>query len=400
MKKRVVLSLLTLMTMMVCNVNAQSVFYEDFDNGSSEGSLPAGWTTYSDTLTNYGTYSQYNQSWQVWYPSGSNRSGEAMSVTFTTDTWEPCNRWLITPRIAFPADSVMSLLFWQYGGGLCQFHVRVSTTGTEPADFTAQIGHLTTQSYKQRTCLSLASFAGDSIYIAFVNDVVHANGHCSQYIALDDIEVKCLPENSIALTDVLLPEQTVVGQSVTATLKVTNYGGNHVGSLNYSYTIGDNSSSAHTASVNLWPYGTASVPVTFVPTELGENTIRFQVGMPNGTDDYDTTDNSIVRILMVTEESPVSIPVVENQTQFFVYPNPMQGKVMIKTGEEASEAWLIDMSGHREEVHLVSQGDCTYLLDLTAFPRGVYVLALTTADGCGHSVRLLKQSDIVGNPQF
>ena len=103
-----------------------------------------------------------------------------MSVTFTVNTWESCDRWLITPRIALPADSVMALLFWQYGMGLSQPSVRVSTTGTDTADFTTLIGQVTTQSYKQQEFFSLADFAGDSIYIAFVNDVVHTNGHCSQ----------------------------------------------------------------------------------------------------------------------------------------------------------------------------------------------------------------------------
>ena len=396
MKKTLSLLLVAMMTMMASSVKSQS-FFEDFNNDTLNGALPAGWTVYGDTLTNHPAYAQYNQSWQVWYPGGSARTGEAMSVTFTVDTWEPCDRWLITPHIALPADSEMTLLFWQYGMGLGQPSVKVSTTGTDPADFTTLLGHITTQSYKQQECFSLAAFAGDSIYIAFVNDVVHTNGHCSQFVALDDIEVKYLPQNSIALVDVVLPEQATVNQPVTATLKVTNYGGNHVGSLTYSCQVGDNAPNEHTATVNIWPYRTANINVTFVPTSFGEETIEFRVGMPNGTDDYDTSDNRIVRTLTVMEEPPVNIHAVEEYNQVMVYPNPTHGKVTIVGANdyspEVEAAWLTDPTGRREEVSLTCDGHGQYTLDLTARPQAPYLLTITTADGRQHTVRLLKQSD-------
>ena len=392
MKKTLSFLLVAMMTMMAGSVQSQSLFFEDFNSDTLNGALPAGWTVYGDTLTNHPAYEQYNQSWQVWYPGASDRTGEAMSVTFTVDTWEPCNRWLITPRIALPADSAMSLVLWQYGMGLGQPSVKVSTTGTDPADFTTLLGNITTQSYRQQECFSLAAFAGDSIYIAFVNDVVHTNGHCSQFVALDDIEVKHLPQNSIALVDVVLPEQATVNQPVTAILKVTNYGGNHVSSLTYSCQVGDNAPNEHTATVNIWPYGTANINVTFVPTTLGEETIEFSVGMPNGADDYDTSDNRFVRTLTVLEEPPVNIQTVEECNPVIVYPNPFKDKVSIQTMEEATAAWLTDMSGRREEVRLVPQVDGSYVLDLATRPQGAYFLTLVTASR-QHTLRLVKLAD-------
>ena len=384
-----------MMTMMVGSVKSQSLFFEDFNSDTLNGALPAGWTVYGDTLTNHPDYAQYNQSWQVWYPGGSARTGEAMSVTVTVNTWEPCDRWLITPRIALPADSVMALLFWQYGMGLSQPSVRVSTTGTDTADFTTLIGQVTTQSYKQQEFFSLADFAGDSIYIAFVNDVVHTNGHCSQFVALDDIEVRYLPQNSIALVDVVLPEQVTVNQPVTATLKVANDGGNHVGSLSYSSQVGNNAPLEQAATVNVWPYRTADINVTFVLTTFGEETIVFMVGMPNGTDDYDTSDNRIVRTLTVVEEPPANIHAVEECNQVSVYPNPTRDKVAIvwvnDYSSEVEAAWLTDPTGRREEVSLTCDGLGQYTLDLTSCPQAIYLLTLATADGRQHTVRLLKQ---------
>ena len=400
MKKLLFLFVLAVMT--VCHVNAQRFFFEDFNQDTSSTAVPAGWTVYGDTLTNHGNYSQYNQSWQVWFPGGSDRSGEAMSVTFTVDTWEPCDRWLITPRIALPADSTAVLLFSHYGMGLGQPSVKLSTTGTDPADFTTLLGHITTQSYRQQVCFSLASYAGDSVYIAFVNDVVHANGHCSQFVALDDIEVKYLPQNSIALTEVVMPQQAVVGQPVTATLKVTNLGSNHVGTMTYSYQVGANAPEEHTATVNLWPCHTVSRSVTFVPTELGEDTIVFQVGMPNGTEDFDSTDNRKVLTMTVVEpsedpedpeEPPLAIRDAGGHEPVTVYPNPFQDKVTIRTEADVAAAWLTDMSGHREDVRLVPQGGGVYVLDLAARPRGAYFLILATANGRQHTLRLIKLAE-------
>ena len=119
--------------------------------------------------------------------------------------------------------------------------------------------------------------------------------------------------------------------------------------------------------------------------------------MPNGTDDYDTSDNRIVRTLTVMEEPPVNIHAVEEYNQVMVYPNPTHGKVTIVGANdyspEVEAAWLTDPTGRREEVSLTCDGHGQYTLDLTARPQAPYLLTITTADGRQHTVRLLKQSD-------
>ena len=207
--------------------------------------------------------------------------------------------------------------------------------------------------------------------------------------------MRYLPQNSIALVDVVLPEQVTVNQPVTATLKVANYGGNHVGALNYSSQVGNNAPLEQAATVNVWPYRTADINVTFVLTTLGEETIVFMVGMPNGADDYDTSDNRIVRTLTVVEEPPANIHAVEECNQVSVYPNPTHGKVAIvwvnDYSSEVEAAWLTDPTGRREEVSLTCDGLGQYTLDLTSCPQAIYLLTLATADGRQHTVRLLKQ---------
>lgn len=382
--------LAVMLTVMVCNLRAQTIFFENFNYNPSSSDLPDGWTVYGDTLTNHPAYGEFNQSWQVWYPDGVVDDGEAMSVTLIADgTWDPCDRWLITPRIALPADSVMSLLFRHHCVVFSQFHVLLSTTGTNKEDFTDTIDFVTLQPQWQTQHISLESYAGDSVYIAFVNDVIHGNGHCSQYMVIDDVEVKYIPENDIMLENVTLPQQACVGQPVTATLHVVNTGRNHVSSFSYTYQIGNNAPVENTISVNLWPYWTKDVNVTFVLSELGEGTIEFQVGRPNGVGDYDSTDNFIAQSITVTEGS-LGISDMDNSSRVTAYPNPTHDKVTVKSPETIVSAAIADMTGRRMELRLNANDNGGYSFDLTAFPQAAYFLILKTATGQSHTVKLVK----------
>ena len=93
----------------------------------------------------------------------------------------------------------------------------------------------------------------------------------------------------------------------------------------------------------------------------------------------------------------VRITVVGDEGAFVAYPNPFRQKVTIEVqgGEPLAEtAWLTDLTGRREQVHLTPDGPGQYSLDLTSRPQATYLLTLTTASGKTHTVRLLKQSDI------
>ena len=392
MKKTTFLLAFLALTTFAAHVQAQTIFFEDFTNDSAVSTLPEGWTAYGDTLTNHPLYSQYNQSWQVWYPEGSTRSGEAMSVTFTTGTYESCDRWLITPRIALPADSVMSLLFKHRCSVLAQFSVRVSTTGIDTADFTSQIAWVTAQSESHQESISLEDYAGDSIYIAFVNKEPWMNGGCARFIALDDIEVTHLPENSIALYDVSLPEQVVVNRPFTAKLTLFNKGRNFVHNITYSYNIDGEVPVEGTATIRNQCWRMSEVNVTITLTEVGEKTIDFRIDNPNGFADYDTTDNRIVRTLMVTAEPPVGIPDKTIKASVSVYPNPTCNRTTINSTEPLISARVTDMAGRSEVVKLNAEGGNSYSLDLTTRPQGAYFLTLTSASGQGHTVKLIKQS--------
>ena len=112
--------------------------------------------------------------------------------------------------------------------------------------------------------------------------------------------------------------------------------------------------------------------------------------VPRDTTHTDPIDTGSVRITVVGDEGA-----------FVAYPNPFRQsvKIRVESGELKVEngvatAWLTDLTGRREELHLTPIGSGQYSLDLTSRPQATYLLTLTTASGKTHTVRLLKQSDI------
>ncbi len=100
----------------------------------------------------------------------------------------------------------------------------------------------------------------------------------------------------------------------------------------------------------------------------------------------------------------VNIMLTPDVGVFTAYPNPFRQRVNIKIENAELKAvngrvtaMLTDITGRSEEVPLATQGDGQYVLDLTARPQASYYLTLTTADGCQHTVQLLKQSDRFGD---
>lgn len=391
MKKAFSLLLAAMAVLVFGSAKAQTIFFEDFNHDPSVSTLPAGWTAYGDTLDNNPMFALYNRSWQVWYPEDMNRDGEAMSVTYAVGSYHACDRWLITPRITLPADTVMSLLFRHRCSVFGQFSVMISTTGTDTSDFTSLIDNLILQHEKNYEHISLEEYAGQSVYIAFVNNVLSSNGGCAKFVALDDIEVTHLPENSIKLDNVDLPASAAVGEPVTVSLNLFNMGRNRINNITYSYRIDDGEPVVCTANIGSWYWRRSSVDITITPEKQGELTLEFTISMPNGVDDYDDSDNRIVKTLTVTDPPVVGIPAVEQGLKTVVYPNPTYGEVMVKSPESIVSAAVTDMAGRRKEVSPVASGTDNYKFDITTFPQGAYFLSLVTGDGQTHTVRLIKR---------
>ena len=149
-----------------------------------ENLLPAGWTLVDADGD--------NDNWAVREGSHAHTGGFYIASESYSDelgTLTPEN-WLITPAIAVPDTGVTTLSWWvgaQDPSWYYEYYqVRISTNSTDLLDFNAGelfYETLSSPDWQQRS-VSLAGYAGQTVYIAFVH-----SGSDQYWLNIDDIEV-------------------------------------------------------------------------------------------------------------------------------------------------------------------------------------------------------------------
>ena len=189
-----------------------SDFYEDFANG-----IPATWTVLDA-----------DGDGNTWY----SYSGTAGSDSWDGSALTPDN-WLITPQITFTQPR--QLAFWVYDSGYNEYYsVSISTTGTDPADFTDVLfegnatGGWTHMSY------DISAYQGTPIHIAFR----HFNCTDGYYMLIDDVEVKEFESDILDLSfgDDQRPGTTVI-DDVNHIVTAEVYGSSDITSLAPDFTL-------------------------------------------------------------------------------------------------------------------------------------------------------------------
>ncbi|MDR0506219.1 MAG: choice-of-anchor J domain-containing protein [Dysgonamonadaceae bacterium] len=150
------------------------------------------------------------------------------------------NGWLVSPKIAVPAGSVLALYFWSYNtfssGDFDKNSVWVSETGMNQADFREiwSVSNVSAAEWEE-TALSLAEFAGKEIYIAFryqARPMKHG-----WYI--DDVTIKDITDiKDAGVTAILSPVLNAgnMGEE-TVKVRVRNFGGQTLTNLPVKFTV-------------------------------------------------------------------------------------------------------------------------------------------------------------------
>lgn len=269
--------------------NAQTVWSENFES-ATEGSMPTGWTLYEDNLTNYSSYASLGKSWTV--VTLTNGGKCALSVSYTTVA-QDCDRWMITPAISI-TDTNIALL-----ADICGYstsypekvRILVSTTGVEKTDFTQVLDVVmdgSTYGADWNTVLvPLSAYAGENIHIAFVN---HADGY---YTLVDNIEVKVVPDASIAVENVKAPSFIAMGENFNLDVTVKNFAGKNLNSFDISYTVnGGAAQTVNVTGVNVAPYTTYTKSISMNHSVDEALNIEVTISNPNGQTDPDAADNT------------------------------------------------------------------------------------------------------------
>jgi hypothetical protein len=332
-------------------------------------------------------------------------SGDKYLVCFAATT-PPNNDWLITPevtaadgmQISFMAKSITA----DYG--LERFNVAVSTTGTDPGDFTVISGGSYVEAPVDWTPFSydLSAYAGQNIYIGIqcvsndafmfmIDDLSvgmakdKSKAFVGYTVYLDDVEVATdLAETSYPF------EGLVVGTTYTAGVKAVYESGESpiveiefemaepTWDLTFNVMNEENSNLLEGASVEI-------TDGTDTWTNTTDENGQFVFEVVNGVYDYTVTMDGydpmtgqvtindapdIVNVMMPVGISDATI------AGFTVYPNPSKGQVTVKADAIGSIV-VLDAVG---QVVLEKDFNDAISLDMDNVSGGVYFIRLMTED--------------------
>lgn len=216
--------------LVVGTVNAQ-VFSEDFQNLSSPGAFPAGWTLFNvDGLTPATNVGYVTDAWVI---REDFINDPADTCAFSTSWYTPAgtaNDWMFTPAITVPTNGILT---WNalapdasYRDG---YQVRIltspPTTGNLASSAILQTITAENSTWTART-QSLAAYAGQTVYIGFRN-----NSADKFVLMIDDIVVDQQVNDDIAINSTTLPSEYSIhhlpqGEDFTLQAQVINNGVN------------------------------------------------------------------------------------------------------------------------------------------------------------------------------
>ena len=266
--------------------NAQVALSENFDN-CADGSVPTGWTTYGDGLTNhYTSPSTLNDSWSALQQA-------MVCITWTQES-SAVDRWLVTPQVTVPTTNpmlVFDIMGVNYGPESPyaeSLKVMVSTTDNQKASFSVleDLGNLLVGNNTYG--INLSSYAGQSIYLAFA--CYTADG---VYFFLDNVEVKTVPANCISAVSATAPAYSPQNGNCNVNLTVRNEGSSSLAAFDVTYSVnGGDDQTLNVTGVDVAPfaYYTYTFPVQML--DLGVALINITVSNPNNDTDADESDNS------------------------------------------------------------------------------------------------------------
>ena len=236
--------------------------FDTFSEGFEGGAIPAGWLNVD---YDGDTYIWQNVSTPEW-PSHSGLQS-AMSESYINSPGPGAitpDNWLITPALTASATSVLT--YWVAGQdpdwAAEHIEVWISTTGTTvPTAFTDQVDEYTCDSdvFVMNT-VNLASYTGDTIYIAF--------RHCE---VTDQYQIKI---DDITVTDVTQPED-INPPSTNCTLAGTLVGGIYTSDVTVTLTATDDSSGVNHTYYILDAGALTTYTAPFIVSANGAHTVLY-----------------------------------------------------------------------------------------------------------------------------
>jgi hypothetical protein len=263
---------------------SQTIMSENFDAATT---LPTGWTQLNiDALTPAsGVSFMATSGWIVRPKATGSTDNQAVSTSWYTPAGTS-NDWLISPSIAVPASGVNVVQFDAMAPDanyLDGFKVYISTspiTSTAlptTAVLTVPAAANTYTSYSA----SLASFAGQNIYVAIQN---YSNDMYLLFV--DNFKVRTVVNNDAILTSATLNRYSAVSTNNNLVLDVKNDGANAITALTVNWNDGTDHIQTITG-LNIAPGASANVthPTAVSYATVVEKNINVTITAVNGAVD-------------------------------------------------------------------------------------------------------------------
>ena len=369
-------------------INAQTIFSEDFNNVATDsetrmGSVPEGWTTYGDDLTNY--YSGFSQSWDVY--NFSDIGNVVISISWTEPQGNACDRWLVTPAIVVP-DSGYYLNFKARGFDANfpeVLEVKASTSNVEKESFTTTLLSLpAVPAGASEYMINMDEYIGDTLYVAFINK---GDGY---YLMLDDIKVLVPAQNEIVLSNLNIPAYARVNTDFSVKGTILNKGVAPLTSFDVTYSIdgGENVATYTVRGLNLAYNGTYEFTHDVLANiaATGAHEIEVTVSNPNGV--VDTESDNVLSSTISIYDNATQRKVFFEQFTTAKCPNCPPAHEYLEPIVAAHEENVVWMSHH-----------AGYYTDALTIPESETMLAMFNDGGSTYApAAMLDRTQYPGNP--
>ena len=309
----------------------------------------------------------------------------------------PSDDYLILPQLTLPDDVCLSWYAYSQDPNFPEsYEIRVSTTGTAPADFLANpplltIGAEETNFFYRST--SLDAYAGQTVYVAF--------RHTSQdkfILALDDIRLAQVKQRDMALYAVD-PIFANPGDSVAIKGSIINLGLDTLTfdtarlTVNYQVDDGPRVTMPINKSITFVPNDTLNFVHDSLWAPLQDTVYLLKVWISGFGTDNNPENDTLARFqgvgTFVSNEPSRPAP------GFLLSPNPASRHLRLRgTGSLAAhyELQLMDLTGRILHPGLTWRPATGPLeLEVQHLPEGLYLLRLLAPDGSGQVLRWIKE---------
>ncbi len=284
----------------------------------NSGGLPSGFQQFSlDGLTPNSQISSVFSSTTGWATVELEFSdGTSDTVALSTSWYDPAgtaNDIMICSPVTVPTGAGMYLTWeafaWNasYADGY-QVYVSSNPSPTNPGTLVyTTIGE---NAYFTPRAVDISNYAGQSIYVTFVN-----NSNDKLMLGIDDIAIQAFNQNDVELTSVSVPRYESINKDITIQGTITNQS-QAVSSIEVTWDDGSGPQVATIGGLNVQPLQTYDFTHTipFNESMAEEYSLDVTVSKVNGAADVNPADNSNTELISLVAKSVTKNPLIEEGT--------------------------------------------------------------------------------------